>query len=153
MTTWLQNQPKVRFVQKRLRNLDELIHEEYDFVINCTGVGARFLVNDTNIRPISGHVLSKWSPLLITTQAESFYDVKYWNINYYVKCSSENCWFLVRCFFSVIWNISQINVSKTKCKSKCQNDFFGKLFLKSGNTSVHILCFHYWHLSDEHLTW
>ena len=60
MTTWLENQPKVRFVQKRLRNLDELIHEEYDFVINCTGVGARFLVNDTNIRPISGHVLSKW---------------------------------------------------------------------------------------------
>ena len=59
MTTWLQNQPKVRFVQKRLRNLDELIHEEYDFVINCTGVGARFLVDDTNIRPISGHVLSK----------------------------------------------------------------------------------------------
>ena len=59
MTTWLENQPKVRFVQKRLRNLDELIHEEYDFVINCTGVGARFLVNDTNIRPISGHVLSK----------------------------------------------------------------------------------------------
>ena len=153
MTTWLQNQPKVRFVQKRLRNLDELIHEEYDFVINCTGVGARFLVNDTNIRPISGHVLSKWSPLLITTQAESFYDVKYWNINYYVKCSSENCWFLVRCFFSVIWNISQINVFKTKCKLKCQNDFFGKLFLKSGNTSVYFLCFHYWDLSDEHLTW
>ena len=59
MTTWLENQPKVRFVQKRLRNLDELIHEEYDFVINCTGVGARFLVDDTNIRPISGHVLSK----------------------------------------------------------------------------------------------
>ena len=59
MTTWLQNQPKVRFVQKRLRNLDELIHEEYDFVINCTGVGARFLVDDANIRPISGHVLSK----------------------------------------------------------------------------------------------
>ena len=70
-----------------------------------------------------------------------------------VKCSSENCWFLVRCFFSVIWNISQINIFKTKCKLKCQNDFFGKLFLKSGNTSVYILCFHYWDLSDEHLTW
>ena len=22
---------------------------------------------------------------------ESFYDVKYWNVNYYVKCLSENC--------------------------------------------------------------
>ena len=59
MTDWLQNQPKVRFIQKRLRNIDEIMNEEYDFVINCTGVGARFFVNDTNIRPISGHVLSK----------------------------------------------------------------------------------------------
>ena len=64
--------------------------------------------------------------------AESFYDVKYW----IVKCSSENCWFLVCCFSSVIWNISQINVFKTNCKSKCQNEFLGKLFLKSGNASV-----------------
>ena len=56
------------------------------------------------------------------------------NVNYHVKCSSENCWFLVCCFFSVIWNISQINIFKTKCKLKCQNDFLGKLFLKSGNT-------------------
>ena len=86
-------------------------------------------------------------------KAESFYNVKYWNVNYYVKCLSDNCWFLVCSFFSLIWNISQINVFKTKCKLKCQNDFFGKLFLKSGSTSVYILCFHYWDLSDEHLTW
>ena len=79
---------------------------------------------------------------------EFFYDVKYWNVNYLIKCSSENCWFLVHCFFSVIWNISQINVFKTKCKLKCQNDIFGKLFLKSGNTSVYISFFHYWDLSN-----
>ena len=30
--------------------------------------------------------------------------------------------------------ISQINVFKTKFKLKCQNDFFGILFVKSGNT-------------------
>ena len=24
---------------------------------------------------------------------ESFYDVKYWNVNYYIKCLSENCCF------------------------------------------------------------
>ena len=34
---------------------------------------------------------------------------------------------LVHCFFSVIWNISQTNVFKTKCKLKCQNYFFGNL--------------------------
>ena len=56
--------------------------------------------------------------------AEFFYNVKYWNVNYYVKCSSENCWFLVCCFFSVIWIISQIKFFKPKCKLKCQNIFF-----------------------------
>ena len=40
-------------------------------------------------------------------------------------------------FFSVIWNIYKLNVLKTKCKLNCQNDFLGKLFLNSGNTSVY----------------
>ena len=35
---------------------------------------------------------------------------------------------LVCCFFSVIWNITQINFFKTKCKLKCQNDFLGNYF-------------------------
>ena len=41
MTKWLENQPKVEFIQKRLRSLDELVNEDYDFVINCTGVGGQ----------------------------------------------------------------------------------------------------------------
>ena len=49
--------------------------------------------------------------------------------------------FLVGCFFSVIWNISQINVFETKGQSKCQNESFGKLFLKSRNTSVYFFMF------------
>ena len=42
--------------------------------------------------------------------------------------------FLVCYFFSVICNISKLNDLKTKCKLNCQNEFFGKLFLKSGNS-------------------
>ena len=56
------------------------------------------------------------------SEAESFYNIKYWNISHYVN------WFLVCCFFLVIWNVSQINVFKTKCKSKSQNDFLGNYF-------------------------
>ena len=53
--------------------------------------------------------------------------------------------FLVCCFFSVIWNVFKLNVLKPKSKLNCQNEFFGKLFLKSGNTSaLQCLCFHYW---------
>ena len=53
----------------------------------------------------------------------------------------RNLLFLVCCFFSVIWNISQKNVFETTCKSKSQKEFFGKLFLKSGNTSVYLFTF------------
>ena len=86
---------------------------------------------------------SLWSCIPIKNKtfslAESFYDVKYWNVNYHVKCSSENCWFLVCCFFSVIWNISQINVFKTKCKLKCQNNFLGNYFW---NLETPVFIFH-----------
>ena len=82
---------------------------------------------------ISGAEMHPWENVWCdlcnaVSKAESFYNVKYWNINHYVKCSSENYWFLVCCFFSVIWNASKINVFKTKRKLKCRIDFFGKLF-------------------------
>ena len=44
--------------------------------------------------------------------------------------------FLVCCSFLVIWSI---NVLNTKCKLNCQNEFFGKPFLKSGNTGVYFM--------------
>ena len=77
MTKWLENQPKVEFIQKRLRSLDELVHEGFDFVINCTGVGARFFVNDTNIRPISGHVLSIKHIMILVLFLSQEFRIKY----------------------------------------------------------------------------
>ena len=62
-----------------------------------------------------------WITVLL---AESFYDVRYWNINDHVKCLSENSWSVVHCFFSNIWNLSQINVFKTKCKLNFPQLFF-----------------------------
>ena len=44
--------------------------------------------------------------------------------------------FLVCCSFLVIWSS---NVLNTKCKLNCQNEFFGKPFLKSGNTGVYFM--------------
>ena len=60
--------------------------------------------------------------------------------------------FLVCCFFSLIWNVSKLNLLKTKCKLSCQNEFFGKLFLKSGNTSVYFFMFSLLRFNDEQLT-
>ena len=56
-----------------------------------------------------------------------------WIVNYYSKCSSNDCWFWVRCFFSVI----RSKCFKTKRESKCQNELFLKYHF-SGNTSVYV---------------
>lgn len=42
--------------QKRVESFDDLI-QDYDLIINCTGLGARFLTNDQKIKPIRGQVL------------------------------------------------------------------------------------------------
>ena len=56
-----------------------------------------------------------------------------WIVNYNVKCLSNNCWLVVRCFFSVIWNKS----FKTKDELKCQNELFLKYHLY-GNINVYV---------------
>ena len=61
-------------------------------------------------------------------KAESFYDVKYWNVNYSVKFSSENCYFLLCCFFSAIWNISEMNIFRQNVNQNAKMIFLGDCF-------------------------
>ena len=42
-------------ISKRLQSLDE-IASDYDVIINCTGLGAKQLVNDQSMHPIRGHI-------------------------------------------------------------------------------------------------
>ena len=46
----------VRFLTKTLNSLDEMEHEA-DFIINCSGLGAKSLVNDNEVFPIRGQVV------------------------------------------------------------------------------------------------
>lgn len=41
--------------EKRVTNFDEL-DQDYDLIINCTGLGAKLLANDHKMRPIRGQV-------------------------------------------------------------------------------------------------
>ncbi|XP_037027923.1 D-aspartate oxidase [Bradysia coprophila] len=41
--------------EKRINNFDEL-DQDYDLIINCTGMGAKLLANDRKVRPIRGQV-------------------------------------------------------------------------------------------------
>ena len=62
MYKWLLDQPKVIFIEKKLKSLDELLYEDFDVVVNSTGAGARYFVNDVAVKPISGHVLRVEAP-------------------------------------------------------------------------------------------
>ena len=57
---WLQARGVV-FTKKHLESLDDL-SDEYDLIVNCSGVGARWLVGDEDVEPISGHVLRVEAP-------------------------------------------------------------------------------------------
>ena len=55
--------------------------------------------------------------------------------------------FLVCCFFSVIWNVSKLNVLKTKLKIKLPKwIFWESIFEIWEHQCLLFLCFHYWDL-------
>jgi glycine/D-amino acid oxidase-like deaminating enzyme len=71
---WLQQQPGVRLVERKLAKVDEVMHS-YQLVVNCTGVGAKYFVDDSNITPISGQVLRVQAPWLhfVVASADDVY--------------------------------------------------------------------------------
>ena len=54
----------VKFVKKRVTGLEEL--SGYDYVFNCSGIGAARLFGDDTLDPVSGHVLRVKAPWLNT---------------------------------------------------------------------------------------
>lgn len=44
-----------RVLEKRVNSFDDLM-QDYDLIINCTGLGAKVLANDSNMKPIRGQV-------------------------------------------------------------------------------------------------
>ena len=54
----------VKFVKKRVTGLEEL--SGYDYVFNCSGIGAARLFGDDTLEPVSGHVLRVKAPWLNT---------------------------------------------------------------------------------------
>ena len=68
------------------------------------------------------------------------YEVRKWQIGHGKWFHNTNK-FLMKPFLIAKFDcISKINVLKTKCKLKCQNEFC-ETILKSGNTNVY--CFYY----------
>lgn len=53
-------------ITRRVNNFDELI-QDYDLIINCTGLGARTLANDQKMKPIRGQVTRVQAPWIFQT--------------------------------------------------------------------------------------
>jgi D-amino-acid oxidase len=49
-----------RFLNKRIGNISELC--DYDYIVNCTGLGSQDLADDLNMEPVSGHLLRVEAP-------------------------------------------------------------------------------------------
>lgn len=57
---WLRSQAQalgVRFVERRVRAIDELLAEGWRTVVDCAGVGARELAADSTVKPMHGQVV------------------------------------------------------------------------------------------------
>jgi len=57
---WLSGQAErmgIRRVRRTIGSFDELSASEYSLIVNCTGLGARSLAADEDVRPIRGQVL------------------------------------------------------------------------------------------------
>ncbi|CAF1138525.1 unnamed protein product [Didymodactylos carnosus] len=57
----------VAFVQRRIESLSELLNGEYDIVINCTGVQAKYVVPDDKVKPARGQVIRVNAPWIKCT--------------------------------------------------------------------------------------
>ena len=52
-------------IQRKINNLNEL-SDEYDIIINCTGLGARELVGDLSVYPVRGQIIEVEGPKTIS---------------------------------------------------------------------------------------
>ncbi|CAF4665404.1 unnamed protein product, partial [Didymodactylos carnosus] len=62
LTRYLNEKENVAFVQRRIELLSELLNGDYDIVINCTGVQAKYVVPDDKVKPARGQVIRVNAP-------------------------------------------------------------------------------------------
>lgn len=58
-------------VEREVNTLNEITEDDYDVVINCTGLGSRYIVPDLKVIPIRGQVARV--RILITNQFLQIY--------------------------------------------------------------------------------
>lgn len=67
-----------KFSQRRVSSIEKLADEgEYDVVINCTGLGAKELVNDNEVKPVRGQIIRIEAPWIYSVILDDSNDGNY----------------------------------------------------------------------------
>ncbi|CAF0778191.1 unnamed protein product [Adineta ricciae] len=74
---------RVKFINKKILSLSEL-KDQADVVINCTGLGARYLVGDLAVRPARGQVIRIHAPWI---KSMYYFDTKTEGVGYIIPQS------------------------------------------------------------------
>lgn len=45
-----------KIIEREVNTLNEITEDDYDVIINCTGLGSRYIVPDLKVVPIRGQV-------------------------------------------------------------------------------------------------
>ena len=61
----------------KVRNLNDLPVDEYDAIVNCTGVGAREFAQDEVTKPLRGQVMRRRAPWIKRTVLDDTDDGNY----------------------------------------------------------------------------
>ncbi|GAB0097680.1 D-amino-acid oxidase [Sergentomyia squamirostris] len=70
-----------RFQKRKVTSFDELIPDDYDLLVNCTGLGAQKLANDPEVYPVRGQVTRVETPWLFNTYLDDADDGNYIIVN------------------------------------------------------------------------
>ncbi|KAL7297359.1 hypothetical protein TKK_0009749 [Trichogramma kaykai] len=66
-----------KIVERKIQSLENLYHEGYDVIINCTGMGSRDLLKDESLVPVRGQVTRVKGPWLFEVMLEEDGDGNY----------------------------------------------------------------------------
>lgn len=66
------------FKLRHISSIEQLADEEdYDVIINCSGLGAKKLVNDNEVKPVRGQVIRVEAPWIYEVILDDSYDGNY----------------------------------------------------------------------------
>lgn len=65
-----------KFKQQKLNSLNDII-DDYDVIINCTGLGSKYLMMDDLVRPVRGQVMRVKAPWIYETILDDSADGNY----------------------------------------------------------------------------